>query len=214
MILVVASMGFRSGLVVGLGIPFSLLFSVTIIYLLGYTFNFMVMFGMLLALGMLIDGGIVVTEYANRMMSEGMGHRRAYIDAVNRMFWPVTASTATTLAAFLPMLFWPGVSGQFMGYLPVTVFTVLIGSLLYALLFGPVLGTLFGKPSMHDAQMLETQYFGGGRSDAVALAHRPVCSLYDWRLLSPFPHTRYYFQSLDQRLLGLWKVWSRHHFLF
>ena len=82
----------------------------------------MVMFGMLLALGMLIDGGIVVTEYANRMMSEGMDHRRAYIDAVNRMFWPVTASTATTLAAFLPMLFWPGVSGQFMGYLPVTVF--------------------------------------------------------------------------------------------
>ena len=130
MIIVVASMGFRSGLVVGLGIPFSLLFSVTIIYLLGYTFNFMVMFGMLLALGMLIDGGIVVTEYANRMMSEGMDHKRAYADAVQRMFWPVTASTATTLAAFLPMLFWPGVSGQFMGYLPVTVFTVLYGSLL------------------------------------------------------------------------------------
>jgi len=157
MILVVASMGFRSGLVVGLGIPFSLLFSVTIIYLLGYTFNFMVMFGMLLALGMLIDGGIVVTEYANRLMSEGMDHREAYTSAVQRMFWPVTASTATTLAAFLPMLFWPGVSGQFMGYLPITVFTVLIGSLFYALLFGPVLGTLFGKPSMHSAEALDTQ---------------------------------------------------------
>ena len=157
MILVVASMGFRSGLVVGLGIPFSLLFSVTIIYLLGYTFNFMVMFGMLLALGMLIDGGIVVTEYANRLMSEGMDHREAYISAVQRMFWPVTASTATTLAAFLPMLFWPGVSGQFMGYLPITVFTVLIGSLFYALLFGPVLGTLFGKPSMHSAEALDAQ---------------------------------------------------------
>ncbi len=147
MVLVVAAMGFRSGLIVGLGIPFSLLFSVTIIYLLGYTFNFMVMFGMLLGLGMLIDGGIVVTEYANRMMSEGMDHKQAYAESVKRMFWPVTASTATTLAAFLPMLFWPGVSGQFMGYLPVTVFTVLIGSLLYALLFGPVLGTLFGQPS-------------------------------------------------------------------
>lgn len=157
MILVVASMGFRSGLVVGLGIPFSLLFSVTIIYLLGYTFNFMVMFGMLLALGMLIDGGIVVTEYANRLMSEGMDHRLAYTSAVQRMFWPVTASTATTLAAFLPMLFWPGVSGQFMGYLPITVFTVLIGSLFYALLFGPVLGTLFGKPSMHGANALDAQ---------------------------------------------------------
>lgn len=157
MILVVASMGFRSGLVVGLGIPFSLLFSVTIIYLLGYTFNFMVMFGMLLALGMLIDGGIVVTEYANRLMSEGMDHKEAYTSAVQRMFWPVTASTATTLAAFLPMLFWPGVSGQFMGYLPITVFTVLIGSLFYALLFGPVLGTLFGKPSMHSTEALDAQ---------------------------------------------------------
>ncbi len=158
MILVVATMGFRSGLVVGLGIPFSLLFSVTIIYLLGYTFNFMVMFGMLLGLGMLIDGGIVVTEYANRMMGEGMDHRRAYAESVKRMFWPVTASTATTLAAFLPMLFWPGVSGQFMGYLPVTVFTVLIGSLLYALLFGPVLGTLFGKPSMHSTEIAREQH--------------------------------------------------------
>lgn len=158
MILVVAAMGFRSGLVVGLGIPFSLLFSVTIIYLLGYTFNFMVMFGMLLGLGMLIDGGIVVTEYANRMMSEGMSHQRAYAESVKRMFWPVTASTATTLAAFLPMLFWPGVSGQFMGYLPVTVFTVLIGSLFYALLFGPVLGTLFGKPSMHNGEAARAQH--------------------------------------------------------
>ncbi|MFK8021416.1 MAG: efflux RND transporter permease subunit [Pseudomonadales bacterium] len=157
MIVVVAIMGFRSGLVVGLGIPFSLLFSVTIIYLLGYTFNFMVMFGMLLGLGMLIDGGIVVTEYANRMMGKGMDHSSAYQESVKRMFWPVTASTATTLAAFLPMLFWPGVSGQFMAYLPVTVFTVLIGSLFYALLFGPVLGSMFGKPSVHSARESEAQ---------------------------------------------------------
>ncbi len=152
MILVVAAMGFRSGLIVGLGIPFSLLFSVIIIYLLGYTFNFMVMFGMLLGLGMLIDGGIVVTEYANRLMAEGRDHKTAYAESVKRMFWPVTASTATTLAAFLPMLFWPGVSGQFMAYLPVTVFTVLVGSLLYALMFGPVLGTLLGKPSSHNVK--------------------------------------------------------------
>jgi multidrug efflux pump len=140
MVVVVAAMGFRSGVIVGLGIPVSLLFSVIIIYLLGYTFNFMVMFGMLLGLGMLIDGAIVVTEYADRKMGEGLDHREAYSEAVKRMFWPVTASTATTLAAFLPLIFWPGISGQFMRYLPVTVFTVLSGSLLYALLFGPVLG--------------------------------------------------------------------------
>ncbi len=154
MVIVVAAMGFRSGLVVGLGIPFSLLFSITIIYLLGYTFNFMVMFGMLLGLGMLIDGGIVVTEYANRKMAEGMHHKQAYAESVKRMFWPVAASTATTLAAFLPMLFWPGVSGQFMMYLPVTVFTVLLGSLLYALLFGPVLGSLLGQPAENKTQAL------------------------------------------------------------
>ncbi len=149
MVLVVASMGFRSGLIVGLGIPVSLLFAVIIIYLLDYTFNFMVMFGMLLGLGMLIDGAIVVTEYADRKMGEGLDHRAAYAEAVKRMFWPVTASTATTLAAFLPLIFWPGIPGQFMSYLPVTVFTVLAGSLLYALLFGPVLGTVFGRPSKH-----------------------------------------------------------------
>ena len=156
MVIVVAAMGFRSGVIVGLGIPVSLLFSVIIIYLLGYTFNFMVMFGMLLGLGMLIDGAIVVTEYADRRMSEGADHKAAYAEAVKRMFWPVTASTATTLAAFLPLMFWPGIPGQFMSYLPVTVFTVLSGSLLYALLFGPVLGTIFGQPTAHTTAVAKT----------------------------------------------------------
>lgn len=191
MVVVVAIMGFRSGIVVGLGIPFSLLFSVIVIYLLGYTFNFMVMFGMLLGLGMLIDGGIVVTEYANRMMAEqGMDHKAAYAESVKRMFWPVAASTATTLAAFLPMLFWPGVSGQFMGYLPVTVFTVLIGSLLYALLFGPVLGSMFGKPSAHSAQASQARaamegadptqlnsFTGKFARVLTVVVHRPVITL-------------------------------------
>ena len=190
MVLVVATMGFRSGLIVGLGIPVSLLFSVIIIYQLGYTFNFMVMFGMLLGLGMLIDGGIVVTEYADRMMGDGMDHKAAYAEAVKRMFWPVTASTATTLAAFLPLVFWPGVPGQFMGYLPVTVFTVLTGSLLYALLFGPVLGTLFGRPSGHsrktaaamhqlesgDPTVLNTPT-GGFARFLVKVCHRPHIAL-------------------------------------
>ena len=156
MVIVVAAMGFRSGVIVGLGIPVSLLFSVIIIYLLGYTFNFMVMFGMLLGLGMLIDGAIVVTEYADRKMNEGADHKAAYAEAVKRMFWPVTASTATTLAAFLPLMFWPGIPGQFMSYLPVTVFTVLSGSLLYALLFGPVLGTIFGQPTAHTTAVAKT----------------------------------------------------------
>ncbi|NOX48986.1 MAG: efflux RND transporter permease subunit [Gammaproteobacteria bacterium] len=150
MIVVVAAMGFRSGVIVGLSIPVSFLFALIFIYLLGYTFNFMVMFGMLLGLGMLIDGAIVVTEYADRKMTEGYSARPAYTLAARRMFWPVVASTATTLAAFLPLMFWPGISGKFMRYLPVTVFTVLSGSLLYALVFGPVLGSLFGKAGTRD----------------------------------------------------------------
>ncbi|MCR8921411.1 efflux RND transporter permease subunit [Dasania sp. GY-MA-18] len=148
MIVVVAALGIRSGILVGLGIPFSLLFAIIITYSIGYTFNFMVMFGMLLALGMLIDGAIVITEFADRKMAEGLSSRDAYMESVKRMFWPVIASTATTLAAFLPVMFWPGVSGEFMRYLPVTVFAVLFGSLFYALLFAPVIGAHFGKNNM------------------------------------------------------------------
>ncbi len=156
MVLVVAAMGFRSGLIVGLGIPVSFLFSLIFIYLLGYTFNFMVMFGMLLGLGMLIDGAIVVTEYADRKMTEGFDRRAAYSMAAKRMFWPVVASIATTLAAFLPLMFWPGVAGKFMRYLPVTVFTVLSGSLVYALIFGPVLGSMFGRAGARDPEAMAT----------------------------------------------------------
>ena len=150
MVIVVAVLGFRSGVLVGLGIPFSLLFGLTVNYLIGFSFNFMVMFGMLLALGMLIDGAIVVTEYADRRMAEGMRSSDAYQTAVKRMFWPVTSSTATTLAAFLPLMLWPGVVGQFMRFLPVTVFGVLVGSLLYALLFAPVLGAVIGGGAMSE----------------------------------------------------------------
>lgn len=156
MVIVVAAMGFRSGVIVGIGIPVSFLFSLIFLYAMDYTFNFMVMFGMLLGLGMLIDGAIVVTEYADRKMIEGHKPRDAYLMASRRMFWPVVASTGTTLAAFLPMMFWPGLDGEFMRYLPITVFTVLSGSLLYALVFGPVLGSIFGKAGSRDARSQET----------------------------------------------------------
>lgn len=155
MIIVVAAMGFRSGIIVGLGIPMSLMFAVTVLYVIGFTYNFMVMFGMLLALGMLIDGAIVVTEYADRRMLEGEHRRQAYAAAAKRMFWPVVASIATTLAAFLPLMFWPGMVGKFMRYLPVTVFAVLSGSLLYALIFGPAIGALIGRPGADQGRMLE-----------------------------------------------------------
>jgi len=150
MIVVIASVGVRSGLLVALAIPFSFFFAFIIIRLLGFTYNSMVMFGLLLGLGMLIDGAIVMVEYADRKMAEGLNARDAYRVAVDRMYWPVLASTATTLAAFLPLMLWPGVSGQFMSYLPITVFAVLFGSLFYALLFAPTIGSLIGKSSAAD----------------------------------------------------------------
>ncbi|MFT6294448.1 MAG: multidrug efflux pump [Glaciecola sp.] len=145
LIVVIASVGVRSGLIVTLAVPFSFFFAFIIISLLGFTYNFMVIFGLLLGLGMLIDGAIVMVEYADRKMAEGLGAHAAYREAVKRMFWPIMASTATTLAAFLPIMFWPGVAGQFMSYLPITVFAVLIGSLFYALLFAPTIGALIGR---------------------------------------------------------------------
>ena len=155
LLVVIATVGVRSGLLVTLAVPFSFFFAFIIINVLEFTYNFMVIFGLLLGLGMLIDGAIVMVEYADRKMVEGLDSREAYKASVKRMFWPITASTATTLAAFLPLMFWPGVSGQFMSYLPITVFAVLIGSLFYALLFAPTIGALIGKSTDADRTYLK-----------------------------------------------------------
>ena len=144
MIVVVATLGLRSGLLVGLSIPASFMTGFLLIGLMGMTVNMMLMFGMVLTVGILVDGAIVVVEYADRKMAEGLPRKEAYILAAKRMFWPVTSSTATTLAAFLPLLFWPGVSGKFMSYLPLTVIFVLSASLITAMVFLPAIGSLFG----------------------------------------------------------------------
>jgi len=146
LIVIVAALGFRSGLLVGFAIPSSFMIGFLLIGWAGLTINMMVLFGMVVAVGMLVDGAIVVVEYADRKMSEGLDRREAYALAAKRMWWPIISSTATTLAAFVPLLFWPGVSGQFMQYLPLTVIFVLVASLFMALLFLPVFGSLIGKP--------------------------------------------------------------------
>ena len=126
---VVAALGMRSAAMVGLAIPASFMIGFLLIALLGMTVNMMVMFGMVLTVGMLVDGAIVVTEYADRKIAEGMPANEAYPRAAKLMFWPVVSSTATTLAAFLPLLLWPGVPGEFMSYLPIMVIIVLTASL-------------------------------------------------------------------------------------
>jgi len=145
MIVVLATLGIRPALLVGFAIPTSFLLCFAMLAIMGITISNIVMFGLILAVGMLVDGAIVVVEYADRRIDEGAGPMTAYVDAAKRMFWPVVSSTATTLCAFLPMLFWPGVAGQFMGMLPVTLIFVLSASLLVALVYLPVMGGVTGR---------------------------------------------------------------------
>lgn len=147
MVLVVAALGLRSALLVGLAIPTSFMVGFLILSGLGYTVNIMVMFGLVLTVGMLVDGAIVMVEYADRKVHEGMEDREAYIRAAKLMFWPIVSSTATTLVAFLPMLLWPGVAGEFMSYLPIMVIIVLSASLVTAMVFLPVTGGIFAQVS-------------------------------------------------------------------
>jgi multidrug efflux pump len=145
MVLVIASMGFRVSMLVGLSIPFCFLFTYLIFFSLGMEINFLVMMGLLLGMGMLIDGAIVITEYADKKIGEGLSRAEGYKMASKRMFYPILASTGTTMAAFIPVMLWPGFTGQFMRYLPITVFTVLVGSLIYSLIMIPVLGSYLGQ---------------------------------------------------------------------
>lgn len=146
MIVVVAALGLRSAGLVGVAIPGSFLTGVLVLNAMGLTMNIVVLFGLVLAVGMLVDGAIVVTEYADRKMTEGLHRKKAYALAAKRMAAPIIAATLTTLAAFLPLLFWPGVVGEFMKYLPITLLATLSASLLMALVFVPALGAYIGRP--------------------------------------------------------------------
>jgi multidrug efflux pump len=145
MIVVVGSLGLRSGLLVGFAIPLSFMLGIMFLWAYGLTLNSMVMFSLILVVGILVDGAIIVTEFADRKLAEGVPAREAYRLAGTRMFWPVVSSTATTIAAFLPMLFWPGIPGKFMSYMPITLIAVLAASTIVAIVFLPVIGAKFGK---------------------------------------------------------------------
>lgn len=146
-IVIVAAMGPRSALLVGLTIPGAFLAGLLVIQAIGFTLNIVVLFSLILVAGMLVDGAIVVAELADRYLAEGLPKREAYAQAASRMSWPVIASTATTLAVFIPLLVWPGVVGEFMKFLPATVIICLLASLFMALIFMPVMGGIIGgKP--------------------------------------------------------------------
>ena len=149
-IVILFALGFRASLFIGIAIPASFLAGVLGLQLAGLTVNIVVLFSLILAVGMLVDDAIIVSEFAERRMAEGMPPKEAYALAAKRMSGPVIAATATRIAAFSPLLFWPGVVGQFMKYLPITLIATLSASLAVALFFTPTLGALLGKAPRAD----------------------------------------------------------------
>jgi multidrug efflux pump len=155
MVVILAALGFRSAGLVGISIPGSFLSGIFIIQMMGYSMNIVVLFALIMAVGMLVDGAIVVVELAERNLQHGYPPRQAYLAAAKRMAWPITASTATTLAAFMPLVFWPGILGEFMKYLPITLLVTLSMSLLMALFFVPAFGALLrGKAGSDSAELM------------------------------------------------------------
>lgn len=137
------ALGFRNALLVGMAIPFSMFLSFTVLQALGYTLNMVVLFSLTLALGMLVDNAIVIIENIYRYMQQGVPKVEAAMKATGEVAWPVIGSTLTTLAAFFPMIFWPGIMGEFMKYLPITLIVTLSSSLFVAMVINPALCAFF-----------------------------------------------------------------------
>ena len=148
LIIIMLSMGTRIAILVALSIPGSFLIGIIALYLMGITLNIVVLFSLIMAVGMLVDDAIVISEYADRKMICGMDKVEAFHTSVRDMFYPVLSSTLTKLAVFFPLLFWPDIVGKFMQYIPITIILTLTGSLIMALVFIPTLGAIFGKPSV------------------------------------------------------------------
>ncbi|MBE3824918.1 multidrug efflux RND transporter permease subunit VmeK [Vibrio parahaemolyticus] len=188
-IVIIAILGVRTALLVGISIPGSFLTGLLVLSVFGLTVNIVVLFALIMAVGMLVDGAIVVTEFADRRMQEGTPRKEAYRDAAKRMAWPITASTATTLAAFAPLLFWPDITGEFMKYLPLTLIATLAASLVMALLFVPVIGGIIGKPQVINPK-----------------AQREMVELHNGNFEKATGITQLYYKTLFVAIQHPWKV--------
>ncbi|MBB5720821.1 multidrug efflux pump [Loktanella ponticola] len=186
MIVIVFALGTRSAILVGLSIPGAFLAGVIALWVMGYSMNIIVLFALILVVGMLVDGAIVTTELADRKLQEGLPPKEAYAFAAKRMAWPIVASTATTLSVFFPLLFWSGMVGEFMKFLPITVILTLSASLFMALIFIPVMGGIIGKcppqtakakAALHAAEIGDPRDMGGFTGAYVRLL--------EWAVLRP-----------------------------
>ncbi len=149
-IVILFALSGRASLLIGLAIPTSFLTGILALSLGGLTVNLVVLFSLILVVGMLVDDAIIVTEFAERRMHEGMDKRTAFALASQRMAGPVIAATMTRIAAFSPLLFWPGIVGEFMKYMPITLIATLSASMVDALVFTPALGALIARTTPID----------------------------------------------------------------
>ena len=158
-------LGFRNALFVGFAIPMSMFMSFVVLSLLGYTLNTMILFGLIMGLGMLVDNGIVVVENVYRLMSEGVPRIEAAKQGISEIAFPIIISTATTVAAFVPLGLWPGIFGQFMIYFPITLSVVLGSSLFVAIFMNSMLVSKFmevGDKELSKKQLLRISAILGG----------------------------------------------------
>ena len=157
-IVLFVALGIRNSFLVGLAIPFSMFLSFAVLQAMGLTLNMVVLFSLTLALGMLVDNAIVIIENVYRYMQQGVPRVEAAMKATGEVAWPVIGSTLTTLAAFAPMLVWPGIMGEFMSYLPLTLIVTLSSSLFVALVINPAMCAFFMKvPGQKSGQLTATE---------------------------------------------------------
>ncbi|WPX97796.1 efflux RND transporter permease subunit [Candidatus Fokinia crypta] len=159
LLIVFSTMGIGSSLLVAFSLPASFFATILILYVCGYTLNIIVLFSLILSIGMVVDDAIVVSEYADRKITEGEEPSKAFLSAAKRMLWPIITSTLVKVIVFLPLLFWPGMVGNFMKYMPITVTMILTCSLLFALFFQPSVGAiLIKKPRTIDSRKVDEIY--------------------------------------------------------
>ncbi|WPD22532.1 MAG: efflux RND transporter permease subunit [Candidatus Electrothrix scaldis] len=182
------AMGIRNALLVSMAIPFSMLLSFTVLQFLGITLNMIVLFSLTLALGMLVDNAIVIIENIYRFMEQGVGRVEAAMKGTSEVAMPVIGSTLTTLAVFSPMLFWPGIMGEFMGYLPLTLIVTLSSSLFVALVINPALASLFMKSAKQGRSVSSAEVEAAGEQPVTIQGPllRPYAGLLRFSLAHPF----------------------------
>ncbi len=203
-----AALGIRNAFLVGLAIPFSMFLSFTVLYALDITLNMVVLFSLTLALGMLVDNAIVIIENVYRFMQQGMPRIDAAMKATSEVAWPVIGSTLTTLAAFFPMIFWPGIMGEFMSFLPITLIVTLSSSLFVALVINPAMCAFFMRVKA-DNKITAS----GQGQDIESSCEKPIeikgiiLKTYEKILTGSLNHKVFVLITSFGLLIFLWQIW-------